>query len=298
VAPQVQDISPARAELERRLASPLQFQAYDPIRNETHTYSLSREAMLQVLSLSVAGESLEIGLDLAAVQAHLSAWGETFAPGRQLDLGGARPDLADPHLAQALLAGEPLRLRHLPTTYIVQSGDTLLRIAWQVGLPYWKLLEANPGLNAEALQPGQSIQVPSVDEMLPLPVVENKRLVISISRQRMWAYQDGALLWDMVISTGIDRSPTQPGVFQVQSHSLNAYAAAWDLNMPHFIGIYEAWPGFMNGIHGLPTLANGQRLWANILGRPASYGCIILGLADAERVYHWAEPGVVVEIQP
>ena len=59
----------------------------------------------------------------------------------------------------------------------------------------------------------------------------------------------------------------------------------------------EAWPGFMNGIHGLPTLSDGRRLWGNILGRPASYGCIILDLKNAKWLYDWAEDGVVVEIE-
>jgi lipoprotein-anchoring transpeptidase ErfK/SrfK len=34
-----------------------------------------------------------------------------------------------------------------------------------------------------------------------------------------------------------------------------------------------------------------------VLGRPASYGCIILTLDDAEQLYNWAEDGVVVEIR-
>jgi hypothetical protein len=86
------------------------------------------------------------------------------------------------------------------------------------------------------------------------------------------------------------------GVFQIQTHEINAYASNWDLYMPHFMGIYEAWPGFMNGIHGLPLLSNGQRLWASTLGSPASYGCIILDLGAAEDLFYWADPGVVVEI--
>ncbi|HEX9012231.1 MAG TPA: L,D-transpeptidase, partial [Anaerolineaceae bacterium] len=84
---------------------------------------------------------------------------------------------------------------------------------------------------------------------------------------------------------------------QVQTHELNAYADIWSLWMPHWLGIYEAWPGFMNGIHGLPMLKNGVRLWANVLGSPASFGCIILNLDNAEWLYNWAENGVVVEIQ-
>jgi lipoprotein-anchoring transpeptidase ErfK/SrfK len=134
--------------------------------------------------------------------------------------------------------------------------------------------------------------------MLPLPVIPNKRIVIGIGQQRLWVYQDGNLLSKHVISTGVDRSPTQPGVFQVQTHELEAYASVWDLTMPHFLGVYEAWPGFMNGIHGLPMLSNGRRLWKNILGKPASYGCIIMDLDEAEWLYNWAEDGVVVEIKP
>ena len=112
----------------------------------------------------------------------------------------------------------------------------------------------------------------------------------------MTVYENGSPIREMVISTGVDRSPTQPGVYQVQTHDPSAYASVWDLTMPNFVGIYEAWPGFMNGIHGLPTLSNGTRLWASILGKPASYGCIILDLANAEWLYNWAETGVVVEI--
>jgi lipoprotein-anchoring transpeptidase ErfK/SrfK len=84
----------------------------------------------------------------------------------------------------------------------------------------------------------------------------------------------------------------------VQSHDLNAYASIWDLYMPNFLGIYEASPGFMNGIHGLPMLSSGVRLWGSVLGKPASFGCIILTLNDAQTVYNWADDGVVVVIQP
>jgi lipoprotein-anchoring transpeptidase ErfK/SrfK len=127
--------------------------------------------------------------------------------------------------------------------------------------------------------------------------VENKRIVVDISEQSMTVYEDGEIRNTYIVSTGVSNSPTMAGIFQVQTHELNAYASNWDLYMPHFMGIYEAWPGFMNGIHGLPLLSSGQRLWASTLGSPASYGCIILDLAAAEDLYTWAEAGVVVEIR-
>jgi lipoprotein-anchoring transpeptidase ErfK/SrfK len=170
-------------------------------------------------------------------------------------------------------------------------------VGWKAGIQYWRMLKANPGVNPNALRTGQRVVVPSLDDQLPLPVVLNKRIVISIPQQRMWVYQDGEAIREFVISTGIARSPTQPGIYQVQTHELNAYAENWDLYMPHWMGIYEAWPGFMNGIHGLPMLSSGVRLWKNVLGSPASYGCIILDLPEAEWLYNWAENGVVVEIR-
>jgi lipoprotein-anchoring transpeptidase ErfK/SrfK len=140
--------------------------------------------------------------------------------------------------------------------------------------------------------------LPPKDAMLLLPVVQGKRIVISIAEQKMWTYEAGGLRSEHVISTGIARSPTLPGLFQVLSHHENAYASRWDLWMPNFLGIYDALPGFTNGIHGLPLLSSGVRLWGNVLGRPASFGCIILDLKAAEELYAWAEDGVVVEIRP
>ena len=30
--------------------------------------------------------------------------------------------------------------------YVVQSGDNLTQIGWKVGIPYWRIVQANPGL--------------------------------------------------------------------------------------------------------------------------------------------------------
>jgi lipoprotein-anchoring transpeptidase ErfK/SrfK len=135
--------------------------------------------------------------------------------------------------------------------------------------------------------------------LLPLLVVENKRIVVSLSRQRMWAYENGALLGEWPVSTGIPSSPTAPGVFQVQSHDPNAYAASWDLWMPYFVGIYRPVPtsNFMNGFHGFPTRDGVNLLWTGNLGYPVTYGCILLGNEAAPLLYQWAEEGVIVEIR-
>ena len=101
----------------------------------------------------------------------------------------------------------------------------------------------------------------------------------------------------MAIVFSTDGSPTYTGEFQILSKEHNAYAGQWDLWMPHFIAVYRAGGSIYNGIHGLPILSNGQRLWEGALGSPASYGCIILGVEEAETLFNWAEIGVPVTIE-
>ncbi len=294
VQPQVSDLSQDLARLQALLEQPLQIAAYDPINDETVRWETTPADMAAWMLIGERSGAPAVQVDAQAFNQYLD--------GQQARLGPERafvPLQSNADLENALANGRKLDLdiRRLPTQYVVQPGDTLVSIGFDLGIPYWRIQEANPGLTSTSLAAGDTITIPSKDVMLPLPVVKNKRIVISIGRQRLWEYENGRLRRDEVISTGIDRSPTYAGVFQVQSHELNAYASVWDLYMPHFLGIYEATPGFMNGLHGLPTLSSGYRMWADALGRKASYGCIILTLDAAEDLYTWAEDGVVVEIQ-
>jgi len=293
--PAVTDVSGVLAEAESILNTPADISAYDPVNDETISLVIPRERLGSWLRIDAALEGATVRVDEHLVAGYLEGLEAVLGSGRWIDASRYSADLA-----QAIQQGAALQMivRHRPESYLVKPGDTLLSIGWKVGMPFWRILAANPGIDPDNLWAGTELVIPSKDELLPYPVVPGKRIVISISKQRLWIYQDGKLLSKHVISTGMDRSPTQPGVFQVQTHELEAYASVWDLYMPHFIGIYEAWPGFMNGIHGLPTLANGRRLWANILGKPASYGCIIMDLKAAKWLYGWAEQGVVVEIRP
>ena len=293
--PEISDVDPALEGADRLLDTPLTLRAYDPIQEEHFLWDVPRSEIGSWLKFNSRDDGPVVGIDQDKLAAYLDVLGSGLGGDRWLDSAAYSPQLA-----QAIQQGSQILIlvNHRPTTYVIQPGETMISIGWKLGVPYWMILQANPELDPDALQAGRSLNIPSKDVLLPLPVVANKRIVISIGEQRLWVFLDGKLLSEHVISTGIDRSPTQPGIFQVQSHELEAYASVWDLYMPHFLGVYEAWPGFMNGIHSLPRLSNGRRLWRNILGKPASYGCIIMDLDEAEWLYNWAEPGVVVDIRP
>jgi lipoprotein-anchoring transpeptidase ErfK/SrfK len=297
VPPAVTDVSAAQAQVNALLNLKLGGVIYDPIKDEKIPWQVAQDQVAGWVRLSQDNNGYQATLArdrLVAYVADLS---------HHVDLGPDR--VIDPlpdanSFADQVLAGQApvLIARYLPTEYTVQSYTTLLQVGFKVGMQLWRLEKANPTVNPTALAPGQKLVVPSKSDLLPLPVVANKRIVVSITRQRMDVYENGEQIREFVISTGIASSPTQPGVYQVQTHDVNAYASNWNLWMPHWLGIYEAWPGFMNGIHGLPMLSNGVRLWANVLGKPASYGCVILNLDNAAWLFDWAENGVVVEIQP
>jgi lipoprotein-anchoring transpeptidase ErfK/SrfK len=191
-----------------------------------------------------------------------------------------------------------VRVYHHDRQHVVQSGETIISIAWDYGVPYPYVQQANGGL--EAVSVGQTIIIPSEDNFLLFPVDPDKRIVVSITQQRAWVYENGALKWEWTVSTGINSSPTWPGLYQIIEHVDNAYAANWNLWMPYFMGVYRPIPGsdFTNGFHGFPTRGGSQLLWTNSLGTRVTYGCILLSNENAQALYTWAEEGVVVEIQP
>jgi lipoprotein-anchoring transpeptidase ErfK/SrfK len=298
--PAIRDVEQVVSEVNRLLGSPITVQGYDPIRDERRTWTLTSDEMAGWLLFEpdpMAQDRLIWKVDEARVVASLHRLEESLGEGRHL---AAEQAAALVSAAFAKAQGEVrLRIYYYPRQHIVAPHETLSSIASAYGIPYPWIEAANPQLG-ETLRVGQVITIPSPDELLPLPVVENKRIIVSLSQQRLWAYEDGRLKWEWPVSTGLPSTPTSPGVFQVQSHELNAYAANWDLWMPYFMGIYQPVPGqaFMNGFHGFPRRGGYQLLWTTSLGRPATYGCILLSTDNARTLYEWAEEGVIVEVKP
>ena len=123
----------------------------------------------------------------------------------------------------------------------------------------------------------------------------SKYILVDISEQHMYVYDGDTLVYSFVASTGMNNA-TRVGTFAVQSKIPNAYGSTWDIWMPNWLGIYWA-GGLENGIHALPILPNGAILWEGYLGRPVSYGCVVLGTYESSLLYNWAEMGTTVEIQ-
>jgi len=282
----------------RLLSSPLDVRVYDPVTGDSVYWSAPPEQWGNWLSADPDPNSptgLALTANDAPVRDYLMSQSGVLDATRYLNM-----DEAVANVQQAIHEGRTnpyARVYHHDRQYVVQPGDTITSIAWDVGEPYLYIQQANGGLQSVSV--GQSITIPSPDTFLPNKVDPDKRIVVSISKQRTQVFENGNLKWDWATSTGIPDSPTWPGIYQIISHEPNAYAGNWDLWMPHFMGVYQPIPGsdFTNGFHGFPTRGGWQLLWTNSLGTKVTYGCILLSNENAEALYNWAEEGVVVEIQ-
>ncbi len=295
VPPRIPDVRSFVPQVEEMLDRRIELSTYDVLIDETYAWTLGRGEAINWLHIVPTPNGPTVELDQEAIKETLVNLSAELGAGRGFKWAEATEQVADAFNAGG--GAVTLYLTHPVRTYVVQSGDTLSSIASAFGMTAWHVIQANPDTDPDRLHIGQQLTIPSQDELTPLTPVPGKRIVVSIADQRMRAYANGELVYDWLISTGIATSPTHTGVFQILSKEENAYASLWDLWMPHFIAIYAAGPDFYNGFHGLPTLSNGRLLWEGLLGSPASYGCIILGLEEAEILYSWADLGVVVVVE-
>jgi LysM repeat protein len=191
-------------------------------------------------------------------------------------------------------------------TYIVQRGDTLFRIATQFGVPMDFLAAANEIIWYDRILVGQELVIPGVDykpptkeELLantqsPLPagmipeptLVEGKQIVVVLSQQKTYAFEDGVLLRHFVVSTGLPATPTVTGDYEVyvKYDAQRMTGPGYDLpGVPWVMYFYRGY-----ALHGA--------YWHNNFGHPMSHGCVNMRTPEAEWLYEWAPVGTPVHV--
>ena len=298
--PQVPTAEPALGQATALLSEPFVLIVDDPLTGDPDLGSFRREFAADPQSIGSwlrpiwQGDEMQLNVDVWAVR----DWVETVSPQlgeeRTLDVDGTTARVVEAlrtptHQAAALV-------RHSAMPYVVQSGDTFYDIAYLHGFPQWQLEQANPDVDPGQIDVGQVLTIPSIDVLFPHPLVEGKRIEIDLPTQTLRAYENEAQVFTFSVSSGISTTPTLAGQFEVLFKEDMAFAQRWSLDMPYFMAFYEEGDGFFNGIHELPITSYGARLSPYVLGWPASYGCIILDVGDAEALYSWAPLGTLVRV--
>jgi lipoprotein-anchoring transpeptidase ErfK/SrfK len=180
----------------------------------------------------------------------------------------------------------------------VRPGDTLDGIAFRYGLDARSLAAINSLPTGSNIFVGQQLSLPLGWKIknAPTPALR-KRIEVDVSAQHVYAYEGDHLVFSFVGSTGLPTHATRRGRFTVQTKMPMAVSRSLNLDMPYWLGIYYA-GGSENGFHGLPVNRTTKvRLWGGLIGRPVSYGCIVLLDDQMKLLYDWAELGTVVDIR-
>jgi len=301
-APAVTDASPYLGQALAFLERGFQLVGYDPFVNEDMPWTTTREEMTRWLAAGTDGLTLREQAFKPFLDALNGRLGQEERP-RYLDeretLDAVRQAITQ---QQARVS---LRVRYLPQTYTIESGDWGQRISRRTGLPFGLIDKANPGVDWNQLSVGQVINLPSRDALLIEAPVANKRIVVDLERRYMVAFENDQIVMNWPISIGRGEAPTHPGIFQILTKSDVAYGSGFSLcgtngcaqwEMYWFMGIYEVIPGLMNGFHGAVLLPNGAYLDDGRVGNASTFGCVMAANEEAKRLYDWADEGTVVEI--
>ncbi|MDN3495860.1 L,D-transpeptidase family protein [Planococcus sp. APC 4015] len=117
-----------------------------------------------------------------------------------------------------------------------------------------------------------------------------RNIVVDLSEQRTYLYENGAVVASYASSTGLSGSPTHTGSFRI-----NYKLATQDM------GCFEGapyctenvpWVAYFNGDQGFHGA-----YWHNNFGRPMSHGCVNLPVNTAKFVYDWAPMGTQVQVR-
>lgn len=174
--------------------------------------------------------------------------------------------------------------------YRVKKGQTL----WDLFGLNWKIIAKINKVSPERIRPGMNLMVPydfewAEKEYSPLPreipKKERKFILVDLEKQALVAYEFGKLKFWYPISSGKPRHETPKGEFQILARDKNRFSSIYNTSMKYALK-------FLGDYHGDYWFHVGD-----LLGYPASHGCIRLFEEDCRKLYSWAEIKTKVEIR-
>jgi hypothetical protein len=134
------------------------------------------------------------------------------------------------------------------------------------------------------------VAIPAWDAAPPAPG-GGRAVVVSLSQQALWAYEDGTVVRSIYVSTGKEKFRTPTGFFTVNSKTpeqdMAGVIGGESYDVPKVPDVmYFTDRG--HALHGT--------YWHDNFGTPMSHGCINLPMDVADWMYAWAPLGMVVLI--
>jgi len=144
----------------------------------------------------------------------------------------------------------------------------------------------------------------------PSPTAAGKEILVSISHQWMWAYDNGRVVYNSPVMTGRPALPTPTGTYHVflKLHPTTFYSP-WPYGSPYwypptFINYALEWHAggfFLHDASWHSVFGPGTNLWhydPKFGWQWGTHGCIAMSLSAAAWLYYWAPIGTLVQVNP
>ena len=207
--------------------------------------------------------------------------------------------------------GSSIAAAYAPNTVVTVYATVSGQIVWG-GISNWYRISKfsnSPlyiygGLVVSSSSPGSGRQP------TPAPSSSGKEIVVSLSHQWMWAYQNGHEVYNAAVMTGRPSLPTPTGTYHVflKLHP-TWFTSSWPPGSPYwypatFINYALEWKagGFFlhdswwHTVYGPGT--NGWHYDPKYGWQWGSHGCVAMPLSAAAWLYNWAPIGTTVQINP
>ena len=183
--------------------------------------------------------------------------------------------------------------------YVVLPGEYLSTIGSKLGMNWLAIAAINGISNPDSLRAGAVLQVPTREEAArygPVRPVRvdpgaqigvGREIVIILSTQTAYAYENGVLQRSAIMSSGLPDTPTVKGNFKITRKLPSRHMVGPDYNLPGVPWVSYFYAGY--AIHGT--------YWHNNFGTPMSHGCVNMTTADAKWFYDFAPVGTPVHVR-
>lgn len=195
-----------------------------------------------------------------------------------------------PRNAFGWILGET-RSRIIPGLNSPESGITHYR--FEVVQIYATQEASN--LTWDLIGPGEwvdSRQIARVDPATTPPkgVVGDRWIEVNLFEQTVTVYDHNRLIFATMVSTGVDRFWTRPGIFQIHS---KLESTTMSNSIPDDFYYLEDVPWTMyfdedRALHGA--------YWHNMFGYAQSHGCVNMSIGDSHWLFDWANVGDTVYV--
>ncbi len=118
------------------------------------------------------------------------------------------------------------------------------------------------------------------------PKGQGKVILVDLSKQTAFAFEDGKLKYAALASTG-----KRPRITPTGEWKIYAKVAKQKMSGPGYYLPGVPWVMFYNGDYSLHGT-----YWHDNFGHPMSHGCTNLSIPDADWFFHWADKGTPVVI--